>query len=143
MLEFLKKFDILKVVEKISNAWKQIRPEPLRKSWQKFIPLEDSSLEESAVCLESILNDDFVEKFAALNIVSETSDIDRWFQNDGPGYEHIDNQGIVDLVIAPAEDMQDEEVLKKKTHMKMPNFQIKRNNPKFLTQKPCECLMIA
>ena len=79
MLGFLKKIDILKVVEKISNAWEQIRPERVRKSWQKLIPLEASSLEESAVGLESILNDDFVEKFAALNIVLEPSDIDGWF----------------------------------------------------------------
>ena len=43
------------------------------------------------MCLESILYDNFVEKFAALNIVSEPSDIDGWFQNDGPGYEHMDN----------------------------------------------------
>ena len=30
-------------------------------------------------------------------------------QSDGPGYEHIDNQGIVDLFMAPAEDIRDEE----------------------------------
>ena len=58
---------------------------------------------------ESILNDDFVEQFAALNIVLAPSDINEWFQNDGPGYEHMDEQGIVDLVTASAEDMRDEE----------------------------------
>ena len=87
MLEFLKKIDILKVVEKILNAWEQIRPETLRKSWQNLIPFEESFLEESGVCSVSILNDDFVEKFAALNIVLEPSHIDGWFQNDGPGYK--------------------------------------------------------
>ena len=80
MLGFLKKIDILEVVEKILNAWERIRPETLRKSWKKLIPLEESSLEESAVCTESILSDDFVEKFAALNIVLEPSDIDGWFK---------------------------------------------------------------
>lgn len=111
MLGFLKKIDILKVVENISYAWEQIRPETLRKSWRKLIPLEEFSLEKSAVCseTESILNDDFVEQFAALNIVLAPSDINEWFQNDGPGYEHMDEQGIVDLVTAPAEDMRDEE----------------------------------
>ena len=88
MLGFLKKIDILKVVENISYAWEQIRPETLRKSWRKLIPLEKFSLEKSAVCseTESILNDDFVEQFAALNIVLAPSDINEWFQNDGPGY---------------------------------------------------------
>ena len=79
-------------------------------TFQKSIP-EEFSLEKSAVCseTESILNDDFVEQFAALNIILAPSDINKWFQNDGSGYEHMDEQGIVDLVTAPAEDMRDEE----------------------------------
>ena len=43
--------------------------------------------------LISVLNDEFVEQFAALNIELTTSDIDDWFQADGPGYEHTDEQG--------------------------------------------------
>ena len=48
--------------------------------------------------LISVLNDEFVEQFAALNIELTTSDVDGWFQADGPGHEHMDQQGIVDLV---------------------------------------------
>ena len=44
------------------------------------------------------LNDDFVEPFVALNIELTTSDIDGWFHADGPGYEYLDEQGVVDLV---------------------------------------------
>ena len=109
MLGFLKKIDMLMVVEKISNAWEQIRSETLRKLWQKLIPLEESFMEESTECLESPLNEEFVEQFAALNIVLGPSDIDGWFQNDGLGYEHMDEQGIVDLVTAPEEDIPNEE----------------------------------
>ena len=57
----------------------------------------------------SVLDEDFVERFAALNIILEPSHIDKWFQNDGPGYKHMDEHGIVDLVTAPVEDIRDEE----------------------------------
>ena len=85
-----------------------------------------------------LLNDNFVEKFAALNIVLEPSDIDRWFQNDGPGYEHLDTQGIVDLVIAPAKEIQDEEDADENVELSN-----QKKDVQFLTQKPCKCLMIA
>ena len=39
MLGFLKKIDMLMVVEKIANAWEQVSPETLRKSWSKLVPL--------------------------------------------------------------------------------------------------------
>ena len=45
------------------------------------------------MCSVSVLNDKFVEQFAELNIVLELSDIDRWFQNNCPGYEHMDEEG--------------------------------------------------
>ena len=55
-------------------------------------------MEENAISSERGLNDDFVEQFVALNIELTTSDIDGWFHADGPGYEYLDEQGIVDLV---------------------------------------------
>ena len=55
------------------------------------------------------LNDDFVEQFAALNVELTTSDNDGWFYADGPGYEYLDEQGIVDLVSVPEENECDKE----------------------------------
>ena len=66
-------------------------------------------MEENATCSESVLNDEFVEQFAALNIKLTTSDIEGWFQADGPGYEHMDEQGIVDFVSATEDEKRDEE----------------------------------
>ena len=37
--------------------------------------------------LESVLNDDFVEQYATLNIELTISDIDGWFHTDGSGHE--------------------------------------------------------
>ena len=56
-------------------------------------------MEENAISSERGLNDDFVEQFAAPNIELTTSDIEGWFHADGPGYEYLDEQGVVDLVL--------------------------------------------
>ena len=67
-------------------------------------------MEENAIYAERRLNDDFVEQFAALNIELTTSDIDGWFHVDGPGYEYLDEQGIVDLVsVADGNECDEEE----------------------------------
>ena len=55
-------------------------------------------MKENAISSERGLNDDFIEQFGALNIELTTSDIDGWFHADGPGYEYLYEQGIVDLV---------------------------------------------
>ena len=56
-----------------------------------------------------MLNDEFVKQFAALNIELTASDIDGWFQADGSGYGHIDEQGIVNFVAAIEDEERDEE----------------------------------
>ena len=67
-------------------------------------------MEENAIYAERGLNDDFVEQFAALNIELTTSDIDGWFHADGPGYEYLDEQSIVDLVsVADGNECDEEE----------------------------------
>ena len=52
---------------------------------------------KTQISSERELNDDFVEQFAALKIELTTSDINGWFRADGPGYEYLDEQEIVDL----------------------------------------------
>ena len=66
-------------------------------------------MEENAISSAKGLNDDFVEQFAALNIELTTFDIDGWFRADGPGYEYLEEQGIVDLVSVAEGNKCDEE----------------------------------
>ena len=67
-------------------------------------------MEENAISSKRGLNDDFVEQFAALTIELTISDIDGWFHADGPGYEYLDEQGIVDLVsVAEGNECDEEE----------------------------------
>ena len=60
-------------------------------------------MEESAISSKRGLNDDFVERFAALNIELTTSDA------DGPSYEYSDEQGVVHLVSVAEGNECDEE----------------------------------
>ena len=67
-------------------------------------------MEENAISSERGLNDDFVEQFSALNVELTTSDINGWFYADGPGYEYLNEQGIVDLVsVAEGNECDEEE----------------------------------
>ena len=67
-------------------------------------------MKENAISSERKLQYDFVEQFAALNIELTTSDIDGWFHADGPGYEYLDEQGIVDLYsVAEGNECDEEE----------------------------------
>ena len=75
-------------------------------------------MEENAISSERGLNDDFVEEFAAPNIELTSSDIDGWFHADGPGYEYLDEQGIIDL-ISLAEG---NEVMKKRMQTRIHNI---------------------
>ena len=66
-------------------------------------------MEKNAISSERGLNDDFVEQFAAVNIELMTSDINGWFHDDEPGYEYLDEQEIVDLVLVAEGNKCDEE----------------------------------
>ena len=66
-------------------------------------------MEENEISSERGLNDDFVKQFAALNIELTTSDIDGWFHANGPSYEYLNEQGIVDLVLVAEGNECDEE----------------------------------
>ena len=68
------------------------------------------SVEENAISSERELDNDFVEQFTALNIELTISDIDGWFHADGPDYEYLDEQRIVDLVsVAEGNECDEEE----------------------------------
>ena len=86
-----------------------------------------------------MLNHDFIEQFVALNIELTTSDIDGWFYADGPGYEHFDEKGIVDLVSAAKENECDEE----EDADENIEHSMKKHNAFFLMQRQCKCLTIS
>ena len=107
MITYLNGLHMLNVIEHISTAWNQISPETIRKSRNKLILVPDAT-NVDIMTLEN-MNEQLVNAFAALNITVSGDDIDSWLAEDGPGYEHLDVNGIVDMTNSEDPDDIDEE----------------------------------
>ena len=108
--DFFKKVDMIKIVDTISSAWNMVKPSSIRNSWKKLMPLQPSSSMQNIDPLEITPNNEFIQQFARLNITFTEDDIQNWMSCDGPGYEHMDEQGIVALVTGDNEKEADEGV---------------------------------
>ena len=102
--------DMIKIVDTISSAWDMVKPSSIRNSWKKLMPLQPSSSMQNIDPLEKTPNNEFIQQFARLNITFTEDDIQNWMSCDGPGYEHMDEQGIVALVTGDNEKEADEGV---------------------------------
>ena len=54
-------------------------------------------------------DDHFVQQLSCLNIEVSLTDIQSWMNSDGPGYQHMDKQGIVDLIMNNEEEDEEED----------------------------------
>ena len=89
---------MIKIVNTVSSVWDMVKPFSIRNSWKKLMPLQQSSSMQIIDPIEKTQDNEFVQQFARLNITFTEDDIQRWMSCDGPGYEHMDEQGIVELV---------------------------------------------
>ena len=108
--DFLKRIDMIKICDTISSAWDMVKPSSIRNSWKKLMPLQPSSSMQNIDPLLKTPNDEFIQQFARLNITFTEDDIQNWMSCDGPGYEHMDEQGIVALITGDNEKEADEGV---------------------------------
>lgn len=107
MIPFLKAINMLHVIDRIAIAWDQIKPCTIRKSWQKLIPLS-----KPIVADETMPINDLVSMLSEINISVTEPEVIEWLENDGPGYEHLSDQNIVEHVTNqdnPTDDISDEE----------------------------------
>ena len=88
---------MIKVVNTVAAAWDMITPAAIRNSWKKLMSLLND-IQQNNVPQEVISNNEFVQQFSRVNITLTDDDIQNWMCCDGPGYEHMDEQGIVALV---------------------------------------------
>ena len=84
---------MLKVAHNISKSWDEVEVSTLQKAWNNI--LRSNSEAELAEPLSNLEVKDFVRAFDSLNINVTSSDVEAWFQGDGPGYEHLNNQDII------------------------------------------------
>ena len=83
MITYLNGLHMLDAVERISTTWNQISPETIRKSWNKLIHVPDAANVD--IMPSENVNYQFVNAFAALNIIVSGDDIDSWLAEDGYG----------------------------------------------------------
>ena len=96
MFPFLKQLNMLDVIERIATAWDYVSQATIRKSRRKLVPIREENVDENNDV--TVSNNELLGGLRALDIDVVENDIDEWFACDGPGYEHMNDTGIVDLV---------------------------------------------
>ena len=73
------------------------------------MPLPSSSMQNSDP-LEETTNIEFIQQLLQISITFTNYDIQSWMSCNGPGYDHMDEQGIVALISGDNEKEAYEEV---------------------------------
>ena len=86
------------MVTVVNAAWNLVSSETIKKSWNKLIPLQQpSELQEQSQNVDFM--SDFIQKFSEIRLGMTSVDIANWMNSVGPGYEHLSDQGFVDIVL--------------------------------------------
>ena len=105
MIPSLKEMNMLDVVNRISIAWDQVASDTVRKSWGKLIPLPVPDVNEGVPdASEEVMN-----LLTELNVDASQKDINDWFENDGPEYEHLNVESIIGYVSRADDAEKDDE----------------------------------
>ena len=94
IVTFLKKINMLKVIDKIVMAWDQISPQTIRRLWWKLIPIED---DDGAGQEDLLSNTELVDNFQTLGYKLQEENIQEWLDSV-LGYEHLNDDHIVEHV---------------------------------------------
>ena len=86
---------MLKVIEKMAIAWDQIRPQTIRRSWRKLIPLAEADNGADQDNLPS--NRNLASTFQTLGY-KLGEDVHAWLDSDDSEYEHLSDDQIVEQV---------------------------------------------
>ena len=86
---------MIKIVDTVASAWYMLTSTAIRNSWKKLMPLLSSSMQNSDPS-EETTNSEFIQQFSRMNITFTDDDTQNWMSYDGPGYEDMDEQGIVE-----------------------------------------------
>ena len=110
VVDFLKTIDMKVVVDLASEAWDEISPVTLRKSWQKILPLPPpvptdldehsrGDNESSEPLIDGSEDSDFTCMFDTLGIQVDSADISAWLHSDNadPGFQLYTDDEICEL----------------------------------------------
>ena len=105
MIPFRKEMNMLDVINRISIAWDQVASDTIRNSWGKVIPLPVPDVNEGV----PDASEDLMEPLTELDVDASQKDINDWFENDGPGYEHLNDESIIGYVSRADDAEKDDE----------------------------------
>ena len=95
---------LLKAAYNISTAWDKVEFSTLKKALNGILKPETQPDISQPFHLEI---EQFMSVLGALKLNVTSSEVEAWFQGDGPGYEHLDENAIVDMVTV--DDLKEEE----------------------------------
>ena len=110
---FLKAVSMRIAVEKAADAWAGISTDAIRKSWSKLLPLPTSessltTVEENPATSLSDASEiaRFLTDFQQMGQDLSEQDIQDWLgaDRDDLGYEHLDDDGLVNVVAGSSND---------------------------------------
>ena len=99
MVPYLRAINMKDVVDRSVVAWDSITEETLRRSWKKLMPNEETNVEGCDTTIDiSVTDEALVTGLTEIAGESSIDDLEEWFGSDGVGYEHLDDEGIVQHV---------------------------------------------
>ena len=113
VVKFLKAVNLQAVAEKVATAWAGISADTIRRSWGKLVPLptSESSLTTEEENLATSQSDAaeiawFLTDFQQMGQDLTEQDIRDWLwaDRDDLGYEHLDDDGLVNHVAGSSND---------------------------------------
>ena len=96
--KYLKQVNMLTVVEKVGSAGDGIPAISIRRSCKKLIPMEEESDSLPDESNDTEDTSDFAEELTTLGHAITPAEAEAWEKEDGPGYEQLDEDSILELV---------------------------------------------
>ena len=104
VVKFLKAINMLTIAEKVGTAWDDIPPISIRRSWRKILPMEEEADDTAGGSggdddgAEEASQGGLVEDLRLLDQDVSVAEVESLEADDGPGYEHLGDDAIIDLV---------------------------------------------
>ena len=72
--DFLKRIDMIKIVDTFTSTWDMVTPTAISNSWKKLMPLPSSFMQNSEPS-EETTNSEFIQQLSRMNITFTDDDI--------------------------------------------------------------------
>lgn len=102
--DYWKSIDLKNVVDNVADAWTEVAPETLERSWNKVWPANESASSEIIDECTAVTNEFLADTTSALNL--ESGEFEEWLHCDDAdvGYQLLTDEEIIELVVEEDEN---------------------------------------